>query len=586
MKYPKLRLVFAVTVIITLLGMVPAAAASTGKGIIVEGNPVGTEKIGPLNPLLCNNPNCRRITDFLFPTLYAVDPQTGLVTAAADGNFGLAVDTAAPTGDTSVIQLRDNLVWSDGEPVTAYDVLYSYLAITSGYLDTPYAYLGSTVQAARVIDDHRIKFAYREANCSTPARMNFPIVPSHVFDPNFKTIVDKTLANDDLKEWYKAWFGIYPRSNFDFMNSNAFNLTPNVTAGEFRFAERLPGEEIRLQTPDGALAFIYRDVKAGMDETQFFRSGGSNVLVNPPLETRDDLLADPELKVTQTPGSTWNYIAMNVANPGLPRSAVDGNGKALEQGNHPVFGDIRVRQAIQKAINVNELIDTALLGYGLPILSSRIPGTWASNDRLPPNDYDPDGAQQLLSEAGWVDYNADGVRECGGCLYASQGRSLTFSLLVASDDGRELAANLISRQLRELGISVDVNVMDEGSLRDQVRYQQFDAYMDGQVQAFPTDADQTTMFTRTGDVLYGGGNFGSYTNPEIEKLMSKALTLSGCDMNARSEIYQQIQGILQADQPFIWLYSAQDMVVTRDIVGAAPYPNQPFWNIQDWIVAS
>jgi ABC-type transport system substrate-binding protein len=369
------------------------------------------------------------------------------------------------------------------------------------------------------------------------------------------------------------------------MNSSSFNSAPTVSAGIFQFAERLPGEEIRLKTADGALAFVYRDIQ-GMNETQFFRTGHGNVLVNPPLDMRDDLAADPELNVTQLPGNTWNFIAMNVADPNLSRSAADGTGKLLEQGHHPIFGDVRVRQAIQKAIDVNQLINTAVLSYGLPLLSSHVPGSWAANDNLPAITYDRDAADALLTQAGWIDHNADGVRECDGCLYALQGSPLYFDLLVATGGGRDVAANLISRQLNQLGVGVNVNVLDESSLLDQVRYQQFDAYMDGQTEDFPTDGDQSSLFTRTGDVLYQDGNNGSYTNPDIEKLMKQALTLPGCDANARADIYRSAQGILQTDQPYIWLYASKAMLVTRGIIGAAPYPNRPFWNIQDWIVAS
>src|ERR1041385_7087872 len=120
MQYLKLRFAFLLLVLTTMLVVLPATAAK-GTGIIVEGNVIGTDNIGPLNPLLCNDPYCRRITDFLFPTLYAVDPQTGLLVKAAAGNYGLAVDTAAPTAETSIIKLRDDLVWSDGTLITAYD---------------------------------------------------------------------------------------------------------------------------------------------------------------------------------------------------------------------------------------------------------------------------------------------------------------------------------------------------------------------------------------------------------------------------------------------------------------------------------
>src|SRR5690242_2240433 len=96
MKHAKIRFALIILIWSLLLGILPAVVAK-GSGIIVEGNPLGTESIGPLNPLLCTNPYCRRITDFLFPTLFAIEPQTGLLIGAAKDNDGLALDTAAPT---------------------------------------------------------------------------------------------------------------------------------------------------------------------------------------------------------------------------------------------------------------------------------------------------------------------------------------------------------------------------------------------------------------------------------------------------------------------------------------------------------
>lgn len=565
---------------------VSSSVYGNGNGVVVEGNPVGTEGIGSLNPLLCNNPYCRRITDFLFPTLYAVDPASGLPAPASDNNYGLALDVTAPTESPGQVRLRDDLVWSDGTPVTAYDVFYSYLAITSRYVDSPFASIGSLIPAARVIDDHTIEFAYNETNCTIPARASFPIVPAHVFDPDFRQAVDDFGADGDLTAWYKAWLDYYPPTGFVIMNNHPFNSAPTVSAGVFRFAQWLPGEEIRLATPDGNIAFIYRDIKPGMDQTQFFLDGGSNILVNPPYESRADLLANPDLKIAQTPGSTWDFIAFNLANPGLSRSAFNGDGVALEQGQNPIFGDVRIRQAIQKAINVNALIEAALLGYGTPIASSRIPGTWAANESLQSQSYDPRGAERLLEQAGWRDVDEDGVRECVSCLYATKGRSLFFDMMVVSDGRREITANLIARQLFGVGIGLNVRVMDAASVLDEARYQQFDAYMGGRTQRFPTEPDQTALFTRAGDVLYTGNNVGSYFNPQVDTLMAQALNLPGCDAGARADIYRDIQAILQQDQPYIWLYAAQDMIASKGIVGFAPYANNPFWNIQDWIVVS
>ncbi len=583
MRHPFIRCLVAAFVMMNLLISLPVSA---GSGIIVEGNPVGTDNIGALNPLLCDNLYCRRITDFLFPTFYAVDPVNGLLLSAGEGNYGIALDVSAPTDTTGRIRLREDLLWNDGQTVTAYDVLYSYLAATSQRISTPYSSLRTMITAARVIDEYTIELGFEQANCSIPARMNFPIIPAHVFDPLFREIVDEMGTSRELTPWFDEWLKMYPPSRFAVLNNHPFNTVPTVSAGVFQFAERLPAEEIRLATPDGETAFIYRDIQSGMTETQNFLSGNSNVLLNPPVEQRDNLIADLDVEVTQLAGSTWNYIALNIADPNLPRSAFDGAGKALEQGHHPIFGDARVRQALQKAIDVNRIIDIALLGYGTPIASSRVPGTWAANDTLLPPTYDVAGAKRLLDEAGWIDRNADGVRECHGCLYATEGRDLSFELLVASGGGREVAANLIARQLDDVGFYVDTYEIDSGSMFDQLRFQEFDAYMTAETQSYPTEPDQSALFTRLSDVLYGGRNFGSYTNPDVEKLMDEALNLPQCDAAERADLYQQAQAVLQADQPYIWLYAPQEMMVTRDIIGIDPLPNRPFWNIQDWIVTS
>lgn len=568
-----------------LIGLLSVASAyGYGRGVVIEGNPVGTDNIGSLNPLLCDNSYCRRITDFLFPTLYAVDASTGLLVASSPDNYGLALEVNAPTEAVGQVRLRDDLTWSDGTPITAYDVFYSYTAMTSRYVDSPFSTLGGLIPAARVVDENTIEFAYNETDCSVPVRSSFPVVPAHVFDPDFRQTVDEFDGEGDLTEWYTGWQIFYPPSRYRVVNSHAFNRTPTVTAGIFRFAELLPGEEIRLATDDGAVAYIYRDLEPGMNETQFFLKGESNILINPPYEMRDSLLANLDFQITQLPGNMWEFIALNLANPNLPRSALNGDGVPLEQGQHPIFGDLRVRQAMQMAINVDVLIDTALLGYGTPLASSRIPGTWAANDALQPPAYDPRGAERLLEEAGWRDVNEDGVRECINCLYGQQGQRLSFELLVIGDGRREIAAELIGQQLFEVGFRVSMLDADASAVLDEVRYQQFDAYMGGRVQRYPTEPDQTALFTRKGDVRYTGNNVGSYYNPQVDELMEQALTLPGCDASERADIYREIQGILQADQPYIWLYAPQDMVAARRIVGLAPYPNRPFWNIQDWIV--
>jgi peptide/nickel transport system substrate-binding protein len=580
------KISFGLSVLLMTFILTLPTLAQDGNGLVIEGNPGGTASIGSLNPLRCDNAACRRITDFLFPTLFAIDPATGLLVGASGENYGLALDVQAPESETYTLTLRDDLAWSDGTPITAYDVFYSFLAASNANISSTYApALRATISAAMVIDDHTIEFDLLQPNCATLTRMNFPVVPAHVFDPDFAATVTSFSASGDLEARYEAWQDVYPSELSGVMVNHSFDTHPQPTAGSFTFATIRPGQDIRLSTADGAQAFVYANVPADISALDFFLNGGSNVLVNPPLERRDDIKTTHDVQITEFPGSVWDFIAFNTADPARPQPAVGIDGKILEQGQHPLFGDARVRHAIQMAINVITLIDAALLGYGTPIAANRIPGTWAHNDNLVPSAYDPRGAEQLLESIGWKDADRDGVRECRGCLYGREGQALSFDLMVMQNGRREIAAELIAQQLRGIGVYANIRVMDPGSVLTEAQGQRFDAYMGGRVQRFPADPDQTGLFTRVGDVVDTGSNAGSYYNPEVDELMNKALTLPGCAPDARAAIYAEIQAILQQDQPYVWLYAQNEMIVASGgVQGFNPLPNQPFWNIRDWIV--
>jgi len=566
--------------------LIAPAVSQDGSGVITLANPRGTNGIGALNPLVCDNPDCQHLVDLLFPTLFAVDPANGTITGAAPGNYGLVLEPEAPQDTLQTFQLRDDLAWSDGTPITAYDVFYSYLAITSQWIGSPLrGQITLNVSGAQVIDDKTIAFAYKMPGCPILSRANFPIVPSRIFDPDFDAFVDSFGTQDAEPRPYEEWLEAYPEQKFSILNSHRFNTNPSATAGAFDFDEIRPMQDIRLIAEDGAQAFVYTDLASSMSAVQVFLAGGTNILVNPPLENRDDLKAAKDIQIAEFPGPVWNFIAFNTADPREPKSTYNEDGELVDQGHHPIFGDPRVRRAIQMAINVDQLIEVTQLGYGTQVAANQPPQSWAFDPTLEPIGYDLRAAQQLLEEAGWKDVNRDGIRECRGCLYAQQDSPFYINLMAMDGQGRPLAANFIARQLQPLGVYINLNVMDANSVISEARQQRYDAYLGGWTQPYTSDPDQTSLFTRAGDVLGSGDNTGSYTNERIETLMEQARTLPGCDTTARAEIYHEIQQILQEDQPYIWLYSANDMVAADSgVLGFDPRPGRPFWNIRDWVV--
>src|SRR5690606_14762813 len=154
----------------------------------------------------------------------------------------------------------------------------------------------------------------------------------------------------------------------------------------------------------------------------------------------------------------------------------DENGNYIEQGLHPIFGDVRVRQAFAHGINVLEMIGTRpdgdnpatgiLEGNGFPVAIADHPVFSSTRDLytemgVEVRAYDPELAASLLEEAGWVVGDGDGIRECAGCLYATEvdssfeGSPLTFVLITNSGNNtREAIGETVKAQLAEVGFDV------------------------------------------------------------------------------------------------------------------------------------
>ena len=216
-----------------------------------------------------------------------------------------------------------------------------------------------------------------------------------------------------------------------------------------------------------------------------------------------------------------------------------------------------------------------------------LPTSWAADLALQPVPYDPALAAQMLDEAGWP-LGADGLRVCQGCKYALDGTPFEFELLTnAGNTRREVTGALIQEQLADVGIVVDFYSLPFKDLQRVGGTQDLDAFILGWANSFPDVPDQLQIFGPGSDLLQSGGswNASSYYNPDFVRLARQALTLPGCDPTARAAIYQQIERLLQDDQPYLWLFANNELYAAHSyVVGFDPQPNMPWWNIHTWQV--
>lgn len=563
-------------IIVGLLVPLPVASQD-GRGVIIEVNSMGVEDFGSFNALRCDNPFCRRVTDFLYPWLIGVDPTTGQFAPTPD-SLALTWDVAAD-GLTITFFLRDDLAWSNGDPVTAYDVFFSYLAIASNEFRSPYSdRVNALIAGAAPLDANTIAFVIHEATCTALDHIRFPVMPA---DPEFTTWV--AAHDDEPLAQFEQW--VLPDDYFANLIDPVPERTPLVTAGIFAVDRVQPLDYVRLVRDDGTLGFAYIDLPPGRDEVEMLLAGDTTLFVNPPYNRRDDLRATDRILTYESPGLEWVAINLNLADPTEPQNAFDENGDPLEQGYHSIFGDVRVRRAMQQAIDVEAIIAAALLGNGTSMPANQLPTSWAYDPDLAPVAYDPMAAARLLESAGWKDLNNSGSRSCITCDHARSGTRLAFDLLYVSAPMNDVAVDLIVQQLRLVGIQVSAQGMSTSDLQNRVAQQRYDAYLTGWAESYPINPDQTTLFATQNDIIGEGQNTGSYSNPRVDDLLAQARSVPDCDYDARADLYHEIQAILQVDQPYIWLFAGNDMIAVQGgVEGFAPYSHAPFWNVDTWVI--
>ncbi|NDJ60176.1 MAG: hypothetical protein GYB67_03575 [Chloroflexi bacterium] len=583
MKISTKFLLSGVLVVVLALMAAPLAAQDGPEGgVIIEGNLGGDP--ATFSPIIASDTASSRITEFLFPDLLSVDPSQAII-VPREGNplaSSAVVDSWDINEDGTVytFNMRQDMVWSDGTPITSADVVYVWDAAVAGQegiVDTPLSFIVAApgeetgILDVQAVDDFTFEVTFASSACDALFdAASLEPVPSHIYPEDLSLI-------NDFEE----------------------NLNPTVTANVFSFGEFRPGEQVSLLADqnyiDADLGFvnldgyIYRNVPDLNVIVEQYLAGELSVVDNPNVARRADIRADEGSQVYSYPGDRWDYLAFNLADPTNPQNGLDADGNAIDQGNHPLFGDVRVRQAIARAINVDAIIDAAVFGEGSRMTAHLIPASWAYHTELPPIAFDPEMAAEMLAEAGWADADGNGVLEATeDALYADAGTEFVFTLYTNEGNTRRTAmGTLVQDQLSQVGIQVDFQTIDFNTLLDIMDSQTFDTLILGWRNGYPDRPDSTQLFTPASDVVGSGSNFTSFNNAEFTSLNEQAQFVPGCDPAERAEFYFQMQEIMQEELPYVWMFAQDGMYAARtEVNGFDPFPAQLYWNIDTWSVRS
>lgn len=553
-------------------------------GIIIE--PTFSE-ITTLNPLLIADGNSEDVADRLFPALIGWDVEANYY-AMAPNNYGGIADSweISEDGRTYTFMLRDDWNWSDGTPLTSADFLYSWDALNSGEIDHNLFEVLDLIESVEAPDPQTLVITFTEADCFALNTANgIPPVPAHVFNELFGT-------------------------DYGLMNESDWNLNPDVTAYEFQFRNYRPGEQVTLLANQGFAdaqlgyvspeGWIYKSVPDQTVQMEQFLAGQITVVDSVPSDRQAQMreLGDAgEIQYFESPSATIRFISLNTGDPNNPQDGLDEDGNPIEQGHHPILGDVRVRQALYYGMNFDAINEGALFGLGRPAATHMTPQHWAFNPDIEPFLMDLEMARALLTEAGWIDDDGDeGTTEdptpriAQGASYAEDGTELAFALTVpAGNTSAEATATLLQDQWRQVGIALEVRAIDFPVLLEDFYSQTGDAFMIfWPIDAVNPDAATRRVLHPSQDVVGNGLNAVSYNNEEMNALLDQGRTLPGCDLDELADIYGQVQQILHDDVPWIWVSTSQVPVVAQaNLQNWDPRvaTNGLRWNITAWAVA-
>lgn len=504
-------LVVVVTLIVVaalLVGQQPLGSISllpqpTTGGIYTEAL-VGS--MGRLNPLLdWNNPADRDIDRLIFSGLIRFD-ERGLPQPDLAESWGTSSD-----GTIYNFTIRPNAVWQDGTPVTSDDVIFTIDLVKSNGSLFPQDVkdLWSQIEVKR-LDDKNIKFTLPEPYAPFLDYVTFGILPKHLLG----TVPPEQLSSTD------------------------FNLKP-VGTGPYKF-DRLLVEGGQIQGVVLTLNEKYYLTKPFISQVVFryypdsasafdaYKQGEVLGISQITPDVLPQALAEPTLLIYTSRLPQISLVFLNLNNPSVP-----------------FLQNEKVRRALLIGLNRSAIISKYLQGQAVVADGPILPGSWAHYDGIEHLEYDPDAAEALLKNEGYV------IPAEGGTVRAKDGQALTFSLVHPDDAFHTQIAQAIQANWAQIGVRVDLQAVPYASLvSDYLAPRNYQAALADLSTARTPDPDPYPFWHQA--EATGGQNYSQWDNRTASEYLESARTQT--DFTARARFYRNFQVVFTQDLPSLPLY--------------------------------
>ena len=399
---------------------------------------------------------------------------------------GLAESWQQLDDKTMQFKLRKGIKFHNGDDFTAEDVKFSFERM----MNSPrIAFVLPPIERIDIVDDYTVNIVTK-----TP----FGPLLAHLSHPALGMVSKKLLTE----------------------NPEALKEKP-IGTGSYKFKEWIYGDKLVLEKNEdfydknerGLKYIIFKNVVEASNRAIGLETGEIDIATPISSVDEENIKNNPKLQLLTKPSISYTYIGMNMTKAPL--------------------NDIRVRKAINYAIDKQAIIDVILNGNGKIATSPIAPGVFGFTDKTKNYEYNVEKAKELMKEAGYEN-------------------EFTTSILVFSGEANTQTAEIVQAYLKEIGIDLKIEIVEVSAYWDMTERGVHNLFL-GSWGVVTGDADYGLYAMYHSSAKGGAGNRDFYENEKVDELLDKAKT--EIDPETRKKLYEEAQILIVNDAPDVMLYN-------------------------------
>ena len=455
-----------------------------------------------------------------------------LVNQDIDAPFGFAPGLArswevSDDGMEITFHLFENATWSDGRPVTADDVVFTWDLAFNPKIDAAHhrGYLEPNVDGYEALNKHTVRFRMKQPyfDAVKICGNQLFIIPRHVYgdydEPTFNRDISDLVVGSGpwlLDSWSRGQQIVLVR------NENYWGPKPALEKQ------------------------IIRIVSNELANMQEFRAGNIDYMRRP----------SPQQWVQTVDASWFRERGAQAIRYYTPLAGYQYLGYNLRR---PYFADKRTRQALTMLLDRTAIIDTLRHGMGAPITGPFYFKADQYDASIEPWPYDPDRARRLLAEVGWRDTDGDGVLDMD---LDGDGTREPFEFTFRVPSGLSFYDRLqrfVQNAFKSAGIKVNLDQIEWSVFLERLNERQYD--MVSLIWTGTPESDPYQIWHSTQEANRGSNHIG-FNNPEADRLIEAGRRT--VDYDDRMRIWHEFHALLHEEQPYTFLFAKPEQIFLHE----------------------